>query len=326
MIFDRVMKNIFLIIATYIAMGMSLAVCHAEGMTPPEHESIIWGFDKFGDFQDPMGIFYDERNDEIYLADTGNKRICVFAGNGMPLVEYNTFREIDNISEFQAPLDVAVDSSGTIFVSDNVLNRVIGMDFRGNLLVEIDLSKAEEGRISPGRIAIDEDDNLFIMDGSNNQVLVYTTSGRYRYKFGKMMGGATGITKVSDVYPDRKHSVIYVSSFQGPSILVFDYDGFQVRSFGKHDSGDPNFSLPTGVVATSNGIIYATDMLRSDTKVYTSEGKYVGKFGGVGRSVNATIFPADLDISEDGRLFFVEKKSARIHIFKIVWDGVVDEE
>lgn len=325
MVDRKILKNILQILVFVMSVAMIVEKPMAINMPPPEHVMIIGGFDKYGDFQDPMGIFYDEKNSEIYLADTGNKRICVFSETGMPLVEYKTFRDADNTSEFMAPMDVAVDSSGTIFVSDNVLNKVIGMDFLGNMLVDIDFSKAESSRISPGRIAIDSEDNLFIMDGSNDQVLVYTTSGRYRYKFGKMVGGSTGITKASDIYPDRKHSVIYVSSLQGPSILVFDYDGFQVRSFGKHDSGDPNFSLPTGVVATSDGIIYAADMLRSDVKVYTSEGLYIGKFGGVGKSVNATIFPADLDISEDGRLFFVEKKSARIHIFKIVWDGVLNE-
>lgn len=291
----------------------------------PTHMMIISGFDQPGDFQEPMGIFFDNRSSEIYFADTGNARICVFSNEGMPLVQYRVFKEAESHVSFRTPLDVAVDSEGVIFVSDIGLGRVIGMDFLGNKVVEIDLSKADGSRISAYRIAIDSEDNLFITDSTNNQILVYTTKGRYRYKFGKQSGGVTGITKVDDVYPDRENSLIYVTSFQGDSVMIFDYDGYQIRAFGVHDSGEPNFSLPTGIVATPDGYIYVADMLRSDVKKFTKDGVFISRFGGLGKSQEAIIYPADIAISKDGRLFFAEKQSGRLHIFSSLPEGADNE-
>lgn len=314
-----VMAYVLVIICLYSSLS------NAQEDNVPKHMMIISGFDKSGDFKDPMGIFFDHRSSEIYFADTGNARICVFSNEGMPVTEYKVFREIDTIVNFQTPLDMAVDSEGIIFVSDIGLGRVIGMDFRGNMVVDIDLTKAEGTIISAYRIAIDSEDNLFVMDSTNNQILVYTTKGKYRYKFGKKADGITGITKVSDIYPDRENSLVYVTSFQGGSVLIFDYDGYQIRTFGIHDSGEPNFSLPTGIVVTPDGYIYVADMLRSDVKKFTKEGTFVNRFGGLGRSQEAIIYPADIDISKDGRIFFAEKVSGRLHVFSLIPEGADDE-
>lgn len=320
-------KNKVVALAGAMALvALFSSVSRAARDNAPEHVLIIDGFKQSGDFAMPMSVYFDEKNSEIYMTDQSNGRVCVFTEDGMPVAEYTKFKESDNFTPFQAPLDVAVDSEGVIFVSDTQLGRVIGMDFQGNMLVEIDFSKAEKVPVSPTRITIDSEDNLFILDGNANQVLVYTTKGRFRYKFGKQQGGVTGIQKASNIYADRENSLVYVTSYEGTAVLVFDYDGFQILSFGQHDSGESNFSLPTGIVATPDGTIYVADMLRSDIKRFDAEGRYKMHFGGVGKSGAAIIFPADIHLSRDGRLFFAEKTSKRIHVFKILPEVKKDEE
>lgn len=309
--------------AAAAAFVLFFSVHAGAEIAAPKHLMFIEGFNSKGDFSSPMGVFFDANRSEIYIADTGGGRICVFSNEGLPIIEYKYFKDVENFVKFVSPLSVAVDSEGTIFVSDTQYGRVIGMDFLGNLTIDIDLGKAESGKPSPGRIAIDSEDNLFIGDATNNQVLVYTNKGEFRYKFGKQIGNA-GIESVNDIFPDRANSTIYVTSLAGPAVLIFDYDGRQSLSFGIHDSGEPNFSMPTGIVATADGTIYVSDMIRCDIKVFRSSGEYVMHFGGIGYGGNAIIYPADIALTPDGRLIFVEKTVPRVNVFSIAAEGEED--
>lgn len=316
----NIKKYIFLSLILALAGALAPAGIFANTGSPsriPQHLFFINGFDQDGDFLDPMGLSFDSQTGEIYLADTGHGRICVFSSDGFPLHEYRSFQADKTEVSFVTPLDVAVNSQGIIFISDIFLNKVIAMNIRGVMEYEVDLGQAEPGGLSVGRIAIDSEDNLFIADGTHSQVLVYSPSGKFKYKFGsKSADGGTGIDKVNDIFPDRKASLIYVTSLTGPAIIVFDYDGMQIRSFGIHDSGEPNFSMPSGVTVLPDGTMFVADTLRSDVKLYTKEGAFIGRFGGVGYSLGAIVFPADLAASPDGRIFVLEKTMARIHVFK----------
>lgn len=317
---SRSHEFVFSILAVLLVSAASTAA--DRPVEKPQHVLFINGFNEDEDLAEPMGLYFDARRGEIYVADTGNGRICVFSGDGMPLVEYKSYRDLEKTVNFVSPVDVAVNSDGIIFVSDTFLGKVVAMDFRGNLKFETDLTAAATDRISPGRIAVDDEDNLFIADGTNSQVLVYSKTGDFKYKFGrKLKGGITGIDKVNAIYPDRKNSVIYVTSSLGYAVLIFDYDGYQIGSFGVHDSGEPNFSFPSGIAALPDGTVYVADTLRSDVKVYDSSGSFLLSFGGVGFSGGAVVYPADLDLSPDGRLFVLEKTMARVHIFSVTGAG-----
>lgn len=288
----------------------------------PQHVLFIYGFEKDEDLLDPMGLAFDNDRRELYVADTGNGRVCIFSEDGMPVHEYRFFLDTDRAVEFVSPIDVAVNSQGLILVSDTFLGKVIAMNFRGNLEFEIDLASVGSGRISPGRIAVDSQDNIFVADGTNNQVLVFSQTGAFRYAFGKKPeGAAQGIEKINDIFPDRKNSLIYVTSIAGNAVLMFDYDGNLLSAFGIHDSGEPNFSQPTGIAVLPGGTIYIADMLRSDIKVYESNGHFITSFGGAGYSHGAVVFPSDLDLSDDGKLFVLEKTMGRIHIFSVAEGG-----
>ncbi len=68
-----------------------------------------------GQFNTPNGIVYDNINDLIYVADSGNYRVQSFETNGSFNSAWDTFAYT---------LDVAVDADGSVYtVSDNVLRK-----------------------------------------------------------------------------------------------------------------------------------------------------------------------------------------------------------
>lgn len=317
----RIFLNRFFLL---VFVGLVLPVPVSPAQKEPTHVGFIAGYKKAGDFLDPMGIFYDARNREIYVADTGNGRICLFTQDGMPEYEFRSYKDKDRTVNFVSPIDVAVNSSGLIFVSDIFLGEVVAMNFRGDLEFALDLTQAEPERISPGRIAVDAEDNLFVADGTNNQVLVFDAQGSFKFKFGKKSGEVPGIEKISAIYPDSRSARIYVTSIEGTSVLIFDYEGGLTVGFGIHDAGVMNFSFPAGIAALPDGDVYVADTLRSDIKVFNRSHEFQFHFGGAGFGGNATNFPADLDVDPDGNLYIVEKSARRVNIFSL--PGAGDKE
>jgi hypothetical protein len=72
---------------------------------------VIEGFSVEQKFATPMGVFYDNYHNEIYIADTGNDQVAVFDAGGQPRFQ------IRSVHGLKAPLDLVVNSENQIYVS-----------------------------------------------------------------------------------------------------------------------------------------------------------------------------------------------------------------
>ena len=68
-----------------------------------------------GQFNDPSGITFDHRNNQIVVADQGNHRIQIFDEKGTFIRTFGSKGNIDG--QFVDPKSVAVDLEGNYFVS-----------------------------------------------------------------------------------------------------------------------------------------------------------------------------------------------------------------
>jgi len=82
----------------------------------------------------PRDIVVDEKNNHIYIVDTGNNRIVQFD------LEWNVLRIIDGFmnngtwDRFSGPASVAVSAEQDIYVADTGNSRIVHLDQAGNLL------------------------------------------------------------------------------------------------------------------------------------------------------------------------------------------------
>jgi uncharacterized protein (TIGR03437 family) len=154
----------------------------------------------------PTGVFIDAAYD-LYIADTGNNRVLVFPNTqsssdngppaalvfGQPLFNSNSVG--GGAYGLHAPEDVALDSSGNIYVSDTGNNRVIifpsvifaqqtgtaavGVvgqpDFGGNTpdWDTPDGLATADSLFGPLGVYVDRQDTLYVGDSGNNRVLQF---------------------------------------------------------------------------------------------------------------------------------------------------------
>jgi hypothetical protein len=162
----------------------------------------------------PTGLGID-RNDTIYVTDRGPRsRIDIFDRTGRFLREIVApppGTEILNLARNKTlqPIlrDVAVNSKGRIFATDNALSRLLIFEPDGTFVREVGRMGDDPGDLNyPGWLAINDKDEVHVGNGFNRRIEVFDSDGAFLRIYGSaryIIGGFN----------------------QGPAGLAFDENG-----------------------------------------------------------------------------------------------------
>jgi ABC-type Fe3+ transport system permease subunit/sugar lactone lactonase YvrE len=121
-----------------------------------------------GEFNRAEGICVDAQ-DRLYVADSCNHRIQIFAADGKFLREFG--RAGAKLGELSYPYDVAVDAAGNIFVCEFGNSRIQVFDANCQPVEIIGGAGNEPGRFNnPWAIALDARGNLYVADALNHRL------------------------------------------------------------------------------------------------------------------------------------------------------------
>ena len=107
---------------------------------------------------------------------------------------------------------------------------------------------------------------------------------------------------------------LYVTSYSGNYIAVFDGEGNQVRSFGSSGSGDGQLSSASGLTVDESHV-YVTESGNHRIQVFTKDGLFVRKWGGQGTAQGRFDRPQDCCVT-DGLLYVADRENHRIQVFE----------
>lgn len=120
------------------------------------------------EFNRPEGLGID-RQDRLYVADSCNHRIQVFAVDGRRLRSHG--RPGRQRGEMSYPYDVCVDANGNEFVCEFGNSRIQVFDAEGNAVEVIGGPGRARGQFSnPWSLALDLAGNLYVADAGNDRV------------------------------------------------------------------------------------------------------------------------------------------------------------
>ncbi|SCW80545.1 DNA-binding beta-propeller fold protein YncE [Paenibacillus tianmuensis] len=231
-----------------------------------------------GEFKYPNGVAVDSKGN-AYVADFGNHRIQKFDAATRVWIEWRKSNGQfgSGLGEFDGPTDVAVDSSGNVYVSDFYNHRVQKLTVATGVWSEWKKSGGGAGS-GPGEfnypsgVAVDGDGNVYVADSDNNRIQKLTA--------------ATG------KWSDWK------------------------KSDGKPGSSLGEFNYPTGVAVDRSGNVYVADMknhriqkLTAATGVW-SEWKSGG--GGSGSGLGGFDEPYHLAVDGNGNVYVADSNNHRI--------------
>ena len=162
----------------------------------PESRTYFWG---------PRGIAVSTQG-QVFVADTGNKRIVVFDSDGKYITEFGT-AGLDP-GQFDEPVGVAVAEDGTVFVTDTWNQRIQSFlpSQDGTLytpLQQWDVN-AWFGQSVDNKpfIAVSKDNHVFVTDPEGYRVIEFTTDGQFVKAWGDFGAGPQEIGLAAGVAVD----------------------------------------------------------------------------------------------------------------------------
>lgn len=163
------------------------------------------------DFNQPRHLTHD--GEFLYVVDGGNNRIVVM-GLTPPYTRVLTFGTAGaGNGQFATPTGIAVDQSGSIYVSDSLNHRIQKFTSTGSFLWAVGSSAGSaEGQFdTPLGMALDPRGRLHVVDANNSRVQVFDQNGTFLTAYGSAGSGdgqlatpyaiaiqATGLVAVSD--------------------------------------------------------------------------------------------------------------------------------
>ena len=216
-----------------------------------------------GIFKTPHGI-YMEHDDHVYLADSGNHTVRKFTTGGKLVMTIGTEnRAGTNGAPFNRPTDVAISSSGEIFVSDGYGNsRMHRYSPDGKLLQSWGELGNGVGQFDlPHGVFVDKQDRVCVADRENHRIQIFTPNGEFITQW-------AGFRQPCTVFIDGDDS-IYVPELQH-RISILSLDGELQARWGGKSSHDPGlFVAPHTACTDSHGDLYVGEVL---------EGQRIQKF------------------------------------------------
>lgn len=234
-----------------------------------------------GQLDSPAQLAVDPDGD-IYVADSGNDRIEVYAGDGTFLRSFGEGRLLE-------PEDVALDDSGRAFVADSGNHRVAVFSARGTFLFSFGEESGEGELVDPTGLDVDASifgSTVFVADNGKNLIASYAPGGAFVHSFGSVLSPRDVIVGGG--------GDLFVADFGNERVAVFSKEGEPIRSIG--DGGGGALSGPVALVADGTGGIYVADQTAERVERFNDAGGFLGGFAaepnvaGVGVACQGNVF------------------------------------
>jgi tripartite motif-containing protein 71 len=219
--------------------------------------------------------------------------------------------------QFSHPGDVALDSSGNLWVVDTSNNRVEEFNSSGTYLASVGASGTGNGKFSrPTSIAIDANNDIWVTDSSNKRVEEFNHSGEYLRKFGT---AGTGNGQFAGSGPEGiaidYHGNIWVSDTYGGRLEKFNENGEYIRSVGTHGTGAGQLLEPNSLDIGPGGNVWVSDWGNNKVVEFGAGGACIRQFGSEGSGNGEFRHPDGIAIDSKGDVWVGDRNNERFQEF-----------
>ena len=268
----------------------------------------------------PGKVLVDSVKKEIYVVDSGNGRILIYASDFYPLLL------IDKIYGIDSPVGLAIDFEGYLFIAQSkskgskegritVLNPCLGL--KKDIYFE-----GFEGAdtFTPNNIAISNSGYLYVTGNSYRGVVVMDKNGTFSHLLtpvDRLGESPEEKARICDVETDNQGNIYLLSEDMG-RIYVYDSQERYLFKFGQKGGSTGKLSRPRGIIVDGSGErIYVIDYMRHTANAYSGDGQFLFEFGGKGLGKSWFQYPTDIAVDTFGDIIVTDTFNHRVQVLKI---------
>ena len=236
----------------------------------PTGEFTQIGIKEPGQLRKPLGLATDE-DCNLYVADQTMSRIVKYDQQGQFLNAFGGKEMFDRLSHVEVdPAGeriYAVDTGGVRSERHHI--RVLDTA-SGEVLFDIGKRGVGEGELNlPRDIAMGRDGNLYIVDGGNFRVQVFSTDGAFLSTMGRIGGRSGNFSRPKGIDTDSDGNV-YVSDAAFGNFQIFSRDGQLLLFVGDRatEMAPGKFMLPAGLAVDEDDRVYMVDQFFRKVDVF----------------------------------------------------------
>lgn len=259
----------------------------------------------------PLGMALDNERGRMYVVESeGERYVAILDLDGNVIGKL----EPGNSAGIKSPTYVAVDpATGNVYVSDRGQEAVFVYDADGKLIGNLHPKGVKNW--GPLAIAVGEDSVIYVSDtnATPQQIWALKSDGTVVAEFGALekLSFVNGITMLQD-------GGLAVSDSNNGRMLAYNTDGTLRGIIARGDSPSP-IGLPRGMAVSDKGRLYIVDTMADIVRVYKWDDSgipvYSTEFGEPGNLDGQFIFPNDVAIDAEGRIFVTDRENNRVQVW-----------
>lgn len=214
-----------------------------------------------------------DSNGNVYVIDTTNNQVDIYDPLGALIDSWGTFGY--GPGQFDYPYSIGVDGSNYVYVYDDT-GRLQKFSSDGNYMSEW------EPNYMAYDMAVDSNNNLYLLNSSSSIVEVYSSEGVYINQWGSFGTGQGQFGYPSGIAIDSSNNV-YIVEQGNDRVQKLDINGGFIAEWGSLGVNNGQFTNPNDIAVDSNGDVYVVDVnVNGRIQKFSSEGDYLTQFGSHG--------------------------------------------
>lgn len=214
-----------------------------------------------------LGIGPDGR---VYAADTHYARVKIFKPDGTPDGEFGGFGDVPG--QFRLPTDVAIDTSGNVYVSEYGGNDRISRFTPDLKCVATFPDRAKFPLNRPQSLAFDRDGSLWVADSCNHRIVRLSPDGEVLAAFGSL-GEAPGEFRFPYNVEPLSDGTIVVCEYGNNRVQHLTRDGKSLGFWGRAGRETGQLAYPWALTVGRNDRVYAVDSGNNRVQVFDGSGR-----------------------------------------------------
>lgn len=285
----------------------------------------IYGFgDSLAEMTAPSGAAIDPSDGSIWITDPSKRRIVHYGIDGT--YKGQIYHALGTKGALRLPTDIAIDPDGLLYIVEPTYNVVRVFDQQGNELGSFKVPGALSIAVNDTYIVVGANAGFAVYSKLGNVEKVVGKNGKSAGEFDKVNGVAIDEENniyVVDTFNNR------LSKYQPNGVhlwtTLLGYPGNEQETGEKTfpTKARAKLQVPMGVTLDGNGHVVVTDMFDFCIARFSqSSGAFIDKFGSVGLNDGYLMYPSDVDYdAATNQIVISDTGASRLQVFNVVGSG-----